>query len=56
MKKTIEIPKIRVPVNYVSPKKKANIEKHLRIARATSGEEKQKHLEIADKLLTRYGL
>lgn len=35
--KTIEIPKIRVPVNYVSPKKKENVAKHLRIAKATSG-------------------
>lgn len=27
----------------------------LRIARATKGDEKQGHLEKADKLLTRYG-
>ena len=48
--------KITVPTNFISAKKKANIEKHLRIAKQTYGEEKQKHLEIADKLLTRYGL
>jgi len=47
---------IKIPVNQISAKKKANIEKHLRIAKQTFGEEKQKHLEIADKLLTRYGL
>ena len=47
---------IRIPVNYVSPKKRANIEKHMRIAKNTYGEEKMSHLKAADKLLTRYGL
>jgi hypothetical protein len=48
--------KIKVPINFISAKKKANIAKHLRIAKQTYGGEKIKHLKIADKLLTRYGL
>jgi len=28
---------IKVPTNFISAKKKANIEKHLRIARQTTG-------------------
>jgi len=47
---------IKVPTNFISAKKKENVEKHLRIAKQTYGKKKKKHLEIADKLLTRYGL
>ena len=47
---------IKVPVKVVSAKKRANVAKELRLAHATTGSEKQKHLERADKLLTRYGL
>lgn len=32
-----------------------NVERLLRIAKATKGSEKQGHLERADKLLIRYG-
>lgn len=53
MKKDITI---KVPKKIVSDKKRKNVERELRIARATTGSEKQKHLERADKLLTRYGL
>jgi hypothetical protein len=47
---------IKVPINHISDKKRQNVEKHLRIAKQTYGEEKMKHLKMADKLLTRYGL
>lgn len=43
--------------NYIrklNKKKSNNIAKHLRIANATTGEEQQKHLLRADKLLSRY--
>lgn len=47
---------IKIPINNVSREKRANVEKHIRLAKATKGEERQKHLQMADKLLTRYGL
>ena len=43
------------PQQQSEAKKYKNVAKHLRIARATKGDEKQGHLEKADKLLTRYG-
>lgn len=48
--------KIKVPTNYISDKKRANVQKYLTLAKNTFGEEKMKHLKKADKLLTRYGL
>lgn len=36
-------------------RKQKNVAKHLRIAKATKGIEKQGHLEKAEKLLNRYG-
>lgn len=44
------------PQQHSMNKKKSNVAKHLRIAQATKGEERQKHLERADKLLTKYGM
>lgn len=41
-------------IRKINKKKSNNIAKHLRIANATTGEEQQKHLLRADKLLSRY--
>lgn len=41
-------------IRKINKKKSNNIARHLRIAQATSGEEQQKHLLRADKLLSRY--
>jgi len=41
-------------IRKINKKKSNNIAKHLRIAQATTGEEQQKHLLRADKLLSRY--
>lgn len=41
-------------IRKINKRKSNNIAKHLRIANATTGEEQQKHLLRADKLLSRY--
>lgn len=41
-------------IRKINKRKSNNIAKHMRIARATTGEEQQKHLLRADKLLSRY--
>ncbi len=41
-------------IRKINKKKSNNIAKHLRIANATTGAEKEKHLLRADKLLSRY--
>lgn len=41
-------------IRKINKRKGNNIAKHLRIANATTGEEQQKHILSADKLLSRY--
>jgi len=41
-------------IRKVNKKKSSNIAKHMRIANATTGAEREKHLLCADKLLSRY--
>lgn len=41
-------------IRKINKRKSNNIAKHLRIANATTGAEREKHLLRADKLLSRY--
>lgn len=41
-------------IRKINKKQSNNIAKHLRIANATTGIEREKHLICADKLLSRY--
>lgn len=41
-------------VHYQAIRRQKNVNKHLRIARATTGDESRKHFQEAERLLSRY--
>jgi len=41
-------------IRKINKKQSNNIAKHLRIANSTAGAEREKHLNLAEKLLSRY--
>lgn len=50
----IEQIKERLRLHYQAIRRQKNVNKHLRIARATTGEESRKHVKEAERLLGRY--
>lgn len=53
-KSIMRIKKPLTPKDFSRIKKQKNIDKELRIARATTGHERQVHLDRAEKLQSRY--
>jgi hypothetical protein len=41
-------------IHYQALRRQKNVNKHLRIARATTGDESRKHFQEAERLLDRY--
>lgn len=45
---------LQVRAHYQAIRRQKNVNKHLRLARATTGDESRKHYQEAERLLSRY--